>query len=217
MHHFGNAGILISAGEVFVGQQTDVLPHHERHGIALDVVAVGRGGVFRGVEAVRNQEVIDCLTIGFLRCSVVFVGHTEVPRDVGVSRLWDDHSARQLRLFVGIEVDDFPLQCVGVPVGLEGAFFVATPGQVARLKGQHLCVLRYFVLVGVECHPAVFEVIDSILPAFFISQLFRPYRGYAADVFRVDVLKGVLFPGFLDAVQFHVPVHELFAGWKLET
>jgi len=58
---------------------------------------------------------------------------------------------------------------------------------------------------------AVLEIIDCVLPAFFVGQLFRAHRGYAADVFRVDTRKGVFFPGLLYAVQVHVPVHILFA------
>ena len=103
-----------------------------------------------------------------------------------------------------------------MPVGLEGAFIVATPGQFPGLEGHHLRVSGNLVVGRVEVHAAVLEVIDGVGTAFLVGQLFGTDGGDGADILRVDAREGFFFVAVLDAVEVGVLVHIRCPGGKLE-
>ena len=206
-HHLGDTGVLVAAGEVFLAQQPHVPAHLQRGAVVLDIVAVGGAVVFLRVEAVGGEEVVHGFGVGLLGGGDVLLRKGEVPGDVGVAHLRDDFPAGQLGAVVRIDVDDFPLLRVLVPVGLEGTLAVAAPGQLAGLEGEHLHVVGNLVVRGVEVHPAVLEVVDRVVAAFLVGQLFAADGGDGTDVLRVDVCEGGFLVAVLDAVEVRVPVH----------
>ena len=214
--HLGDAGVLVAAGEIFFTQQPHVPAHLQRGAVGFDVVAVGGAVVFFRVEAVGGQEIIHGLGVGLLCRVDVLLRQGEVPGNVGVARLGDNLPAGQLGAVVRVDVDDFPLPRVLVPVGLEGTLAVAAPDQLAGLEGEHLHVVGNLVVRGVEVHPAVLYIIYGVVAAFLVGLLFGADGSDGAHILRVYAREGGFLVTVLDAVEVRVLVHIRRPGRKLE-
>ena len=103
-----------------------------------------------------------------------------------------------------------------MPVGLEGTFTVAAPGQLAGLEGEHLHVVGDLVVRGVEVHPAVLYIIYGIIAAFLVGLLFGADGSDGAHILRVDMREGIFLVAVPDAVEVRVLVHIRRPGRKLE-
>ena len=154
-----------------------------------------------------------------LRFTVVLVWHTHVPQYIVVANFRHQLSARHLRVVV-IRPYSYQLKlpCLAVEVHLKIVIVrLSQSRKLAVLKRNSLLLTCQLILVRIEAHPAVREVV--YVKWLAVIALFRhlPHRAHLARAPGIYAAECVLLVVIIYAIFVSVHFHKLPAAWQHQT
>ena len=191
--------------------QPDALADVESQAARSDVDVVGRNLVDTPVLAMLEHVRFDGLGELLFGQRIVFVRHTEVPKNILIAGLRHQKPARQLRfIFIRPLGDDLELAALRVEVHLE---FAAV--QLSALERYLLDQTTDFIGVRVERQLLVLEVVDRKRIAVLAGRVLAADRADLADSARIDTRKCLPLV-VLDDSQMGILLHVLCTAGQLE-
>ena len=156
----------------------------------------------------------------FLLCQpVILIRHPDVPKDIGVPGLRDELAARKLRVVaVRPDRDDLKLTGGAIEVYLEIMIVpLSQPGKVTALEGDAFRLTGQFIIVRIEIHPAILEVIDGKGLTLLIRHLLTADTAYRSHPPGIDTAEGGLLVVVIDTVLVHAHLHVLLFSGEHQT
>ena len=156
----------------------------------------------------------------FLLCQpVILIRHPDVPKDIGVPGLRDELAARKLRIItVRPDRDDLKLTGGAIEVHLEIMVVpLSQPGKVTALEGDAFRLTGQLIIVRIEIHPAVLEVIDGKGLTLLVRHLLTADTAYRTHPPGIDTAEGGLFVVVIDTVLVHAHLHVLLFSGEHQT
>ena len=156
----------------------------------------------------------------FLLCQpVILIRHPDVPKDIGVPGLRDELAARKLRIItVRPDRDDLKLTGGAIEIHLEIMVVpLSQPGKVTALEGDAFRLTGQLIIVRIEIHPAVLEVIDGKGLTFLVRHLLTADTAYRSHPPGIDTAEGGLFVVVIDTVLVHAHLHVLLFSGEHQT
>ena len=156
----------------------------------------------------------------FLLCQpVILIRHPDVPKDIGVPGLRDELAARKLRIItVRPDRDDLKLTGGAIEIHLEIMVVpLSQPGKVTALEGDAFRLTGQLIIVRIEIHPAVLEVIDGKGLTFLVRHLLTADTAYRSHPPGIDIAEGGLFVVVIDTVLVHAHLHVLLFSGEHQT